>query len=370
MEIPPARSDSSKAVIGPNPLLTGAAPNDPDDLCGVVLGDRYRLLRILGQGGMGYVYLAQHVAIDKAVAVKVLGSRWAKQPEFRDRFLVEAKATSKLRHENVIEVHDFGVTPNDSVFMAMELLRGEALSDLVAREGALAWPRAKGIALQVCRALHFAHELGVLHRDVKPENCFRMKRGANRDFIKLLDFGLAKIFGDENDPNSSLTRAGAVFGTPEYMSPEQARGRPVDVRTDVYSAGVLIYELVTGQVPFSGETFLDVLTKQCTEAPTPPSVMAPHTSIPREVEAVILRALSKDVASRYQTMRELAEAIAVIPTFAPQAGGATLPGRGATGQRSGPDAAAIKGPYVIAIATLCFVVLVLSIALAIVVLRP
>jgi len=358
------RSDSSKAVVGPNPLLTDAAATDPDDLCGAVLGERYRLLRILGHGGMGYVYLAQHTTLDKTVAVKVLGSRWARQPEFRERFLVEAKATSKLRHENVIEVHDFGVTPNDSAFMAMELLRGEALSELVAREGALTWPRAKGIALQVCRALHFAHENGVLHRDVKPENCFRMKRGANRDFIKLLDFGLAKIFGDEKDPHSSLTRAGAVFGTPEYMSPEQARGKPVDVRTDVYSTGVLLYELMTGQVPFSGETFMDVLTKQCADAPTPPTIMAPHAAIPPDVEAVILRALSKDVSTRYQTMRELAEALAVIPTFVAQAT-SVVPQASPS-----PNAAAIKGPYVIAIATLCFVVLVLSIALAVAVLRP
>ena len=264
---PTERSDSSKAVVGPNPLLAAAARTDPDDLCGALLADRYRLLRILGQGGMGYVYLAQHVGLDKPIAVKVLGTRWARQPEFRDRFLVEVKATSKVRHENVIEVTDFGETPNGSVFMAMELLRGEALSELIAREGPLPWPRAKGIALQVCRALHAAHDKGVLHRDVKPENCFRMKRGANKDFIKMLDFGLAKIFGDELDPHSSLTRAGAIFGTPEYMSPEQARGKKCDGRTDVYAAGVLIYELVTGQVPFSGETFMDVLTKQCTEPP-------------------------------------------------------------------------------------------------------
>ena len=362
------RAQLGQAGAGRSTSADLATPSDPDDLCGVVLADRYRLLRILGRGAMGYVYVAQHVAIDKMIAVKVLGVQWARQSEFRRSFLVEAKATSRIRHDNVIEVHDFGETPNDSVFMAMELLRGEALSELIAREGALAWPRAKGIALQVCRALHCAHDLGVLHRDVKPENCFRTKRGANRDFIKLLDFGLAKIFGKEDDPHSSLTRAGAIFGTPEYMSPEQARGRPVDARTDVYASGVLLYELVTGQVPFSGATFMDVLTKQCTEPPPPPSVMAPHVGIPTELDLVILRALEKDVDARFQSMRELAEAIASVP-LGPAV--RTTNSGGTTGRRQVvPDLAAVKAPYVIAIATLCFVVVVLSIALAIAVLRP
>ena len=369
MEYPPPRSDSSKAVIAHNPLLIAPSRADPDDLCGVVLADRYQLLRILGQGGMGYVYLAQHVTIDKLMAVKVLGTRWARQLEFRDRFLIEAKASSKIGHENVVEIHDFGTTPNDSVFFAMELLRGEALSELLAREGGLAWPRAKGIALQVCRALHAAHDKGVLHRDVKPENCFRMKRGANRDFIKVFDFGLAKIFGDENDPHRSLTRAGAVFGTPEYMSPEQARGKGVDARSDVYATGILLYELVTGQVPFTGETFMDVLTKQVSDEPPPPRAMAPHLDIPADLEAVVLRALRKDKAERFQSMRELAEALAAVPTSPTSRASDPSPA-----PRSGQDVtsypAALRGPYIIAIATLCFVVLCLSIALAIAVLRP
>jgi serine/threonine protein kinase len=311
------RSDSSKAVVMLNPLLAAAAApiaTDPDDLSGAVLAERYRLIRILGQGGMGNVFLAEHVTTGKPLAVKVLALRWSAQPEYRDRFLREARAATRIGHEHVVEVHDFGETPNGSVFMAMELLQGEELAALVAREAPLPWPRTKSIALQVCRALYAAHEKGVLHRDIKPENCWRMRRGANRDFIKVIDFGIAKIVGDERDPNSSLTRAGTIFGTPEYMSPEQARGRPVDARSDVYATGVLIYELVTGQVPFTGETFMDVLTQQVSAEPPPPRTVAPQADIPIELEEVIAKALRKAPEDRYPSMRELAEAVAAIPT--------------------------------------------------------
>lgn len=373
MESRPARSDSREAEANQNPLVVASASarNDPDDLCGVVLADRYRLMRFLGQGGMGSVYVAEHVALGKSVAIKVLGTRWARDVTSRDRFLIEARAASKIDHENVVDVFDYGITPNSSVFLAMELLRGEPLSELVAREGPLAWPRAKGIVLQVCRALHAAHDKGVLHRDIKPENCFRTKRGANRDFIKVFDFGLAKIIGSEDDPHSSLTKVGSLFGTPEYMSPEQARGKKVDARADVYSTGILVYELVTGQVPFTGDNFMDILTRQCGEAPAPPRAAAPNATISVELERVILRALQKDAGERFQSMRELAEAIAAVPTFGPTAvvptrTTVTLP---ATPSVAGGLSTATRGAHVAVMASLSVAVLLLAIALAIVVLR-
>lgn len=300
-----------------NPLLLvptePAIATDPDDLCGSVLAGRYRLLRILGRGGMGYVYLAEHTTIGRRLAVKVLGTQLAREQEFRERFLREARAVSALAHENVVQVTDYGETPNDSVFLAMELLEGEELSETIARDGPLPWLRAKRIILQVCRALHAAHQAGIVHRDVKPENCFRVKRGANRDFVKVLDFGLAKAIGDEHKPEESLTRRGTVFGTPEYMSPEQARGRPVDARSDVYSTGILLYELVTGTLPFMGEHFMDVLTKHCTEEPTPPRVANPGADASDELEAVILRCLRKEADARFASIQALGEALAAIP---------------------------------------------------------
>jgi serine/threonine protein kinase len=336
-----ARSDSQKAAVAVNPLLAVLAAErvdvDPDDLTGTLLDDRYRLVRILGQGGMGYVYLAEHVTLAKAVAVKVLSSRIARAQDARKRFLQEAKALSAVSHDNVVTIFDYGETPNGSAYFAMELLSGESLADLVAREAPLPWPRVKTIALQICRAIHAAHERGVLHRDIKPENCFRTKRGANRDFIKVLDFGIAKICGDERDPKTALTKSGTIFGTPEYMSPEQARGKPVDARTDVYSLGILLYELVTGSVPFVAETFLGVLTRQVNDEPVPPSSVS-RRPIPPDLETIILKCLRKDPADRFQSVRELAEAIASIPVGGPRAAALaalpeTMPSTGSSSQR-------------------------------------
>ena len=317
----PLRTPSDRAVVARNPLLEAppVVATTPDgDFVGTVLADRYRLLCPLAEGGMGRVYLGEHVAIGRTVAVKVLARRWADDETQRRRFLQEARAASKVAHDNVIEILDVGDAPNGSVFMVMEHLEGESLADLVTREAPLSWPRIKRIALQICRALCAAHERGVLHRDLKPENCWRAKRGANRDFIKVLDFGIAKIVGDPSDPHSSLTRAGSVFGTPEYMSPEQARGQRVDARTDVYAMGILLFELATGDVPFTGVGFMEILTQQVSAIPPRPSAAAPAASIPLALEPLIERALAKDPDARFQSMRELAEAIAAIPTAAPQ----------------------------------------------------
>ncbi len=282
---------------------------DPEDLTGAVLAGRYRLRRLLDRGGMGYVYYGEHTAIGKRVAVKVMTSEVANS-DHRKRLLREAQACSRLAHENVIDITDFGQAPNGSVFLVMELLQGETLASTLDREGPLPWARAKSIILQICRALHAAHNLGILHRDVKPDNCFRIKRGANRDFIKMFDFGLAKIMRDGNE--RPLTSSGTIFGTPEYMSPEQTRGEPVDHRSDLYSAGIILYELVTGIVPFRGEHFMEIFKQQVAAAPKPPSELNP--AISPALERVILKAIAKDPKQRYQSMQELATALTAVPT--------------------------------------------------------
>jgi serine/threonine-protein kinase len=343
-------------VIAENPLLAApAVSTDPDDLCGIVLADRYRLLRILGRGGMGYVYLAEHVQLGGQLAVKLLSSALAKEAQYRERFLREARSASSIAHENVVTVTDFGETPNGSAFLAMELLEGEDLSEVIARDGALPWLRTKRVILQVCRALHAAHEKGIVHRDVKPENCFRVKRGANRDFIKVLDFGIAKIVGDETKPQESFTRRGEVFGTPEYMSPEQARGRKVDARSDIYAVGVMLYELTTGTLPFVGETFMDVLTRQCTEAPVLPLAANPRADVPGPLQDAIMKCLEKDPAARFASIRELAECLAEIPVGPPAVA--------VSGSGAGP-ATPSNRIYLVTIAILLATVVMLAGALA------
>ncbi len=305
---------------------------DPDELTGKIVAGRYRVLDKLGQGGMGSVYRVEHIEIGKQCAIKVLAAHYGQDDQQRRRFLREARAASTIAHENVVDVTDFGPAPNGSVFLSMELLVGEELSDLMSREGPMPWFRTKRIVLQVCRALHAAHEKGIYHRDVKPENCFRIKRGANQDFIKVLDFGIAKIMSKEINPDQSLSQAGMVFGTPEYMSPEQARGAKVDHRTDVYAVGVMLYEMVTGKVPFDGSSNLEILARQANDPPIPPRKMAPNLGIKPEVEAIILRTLQKHPDERFQSIRELAEAIASVQAPEEQSNmtnSGTLPATGA-----------------------------------------
>ena len=284
-----------------------------DALFGQVLADRYRVLDLIGKGGMGKVYLAEHVALGKRVAVKVLNQAYTHRPDQVKRFLREAQAASKIGHENVIDVIDFGEMPNGSVFFAMEHLQGEDLGKLLRRNGALPWSRARRILLQICRALQAAHAKGILHRDMKPENCFVIHRNGMRDFVKVLDFGIAKVLEENRQVSHTLTQAGALIGTPEYMAPEQVQGEAADVRMDIYALGCIMYQLLTGQLPFSDKTMFGVLSQQVNVRPVPPRQLAPDADIPPEVEAIILKAMEKDRALRFQTMAELIEAIVAAP---------------------------------------------------------
>ncbi|MEZ4382034.1 MAG: protein kinase [Nannocystaceae bacterium] len=315
---PPERQPTTDETV----VLSTPAPEEPktgqltprrDALFGTVLADRYRVLDLIGKGGMGKVYLAEHVAIGKKVAIKVLSQAYCHRPDQVKRFLREARAASTIEHENVIDITDFGEMPNGSVFFAMEYLQGEDLGKLLRRHGRLPWPRARRIILQICRALQAAHARGIIHRDMKPENCFLITRGGRRDFVKVLDFGIAKVVDEERKVSHTLTQAGALIGTPEYMAPEQVTGEVADPRMDIYSIGCIMYQLLTGRLPFQDKTMFGVLTQQVNMKPPPLREVAPEAEIPEEVEAIVLKAMEKTKEARYQTMLELVEAIAAAP---------------------------------------------------------
>ena len=270
---------------------------------------------------MGSVYLAEHVVIEKKFALKVLAPELARRADLVARFLQEARSASRIGHENVIDISDFGQSPDGLVYIAMEFLDGKDLGEIVRSKGAMDWQDARDIVLQICRALRAAHDKGIVHRDMKPENIFLIQREGQPHFVKILDFGIAKVMGlDPNGPR--LTRTGMIFGTPEYMAPEQAEGKDTDHRADIYAVGCIMYHLLTGQTPFVAESFMTMLTKHLMEDPVPPSERRPDLVITPEMDTLVLKALEKDRDKRWQSMADLLEAVAVCPgpsTSAPKA---------------------------------------------------
>jgi len=306
-----------------------AAPGTEDPLLGRVLSERYRILRKLGEGGMGVVYLAEHVVIEKKLALKVLFPDLTRRADLVQRFMQEAKSASRIGHENVIDITDFGQSPEGYVFIAMEYLSGQDLGQVLKAAGSLSWERAQPIVVQIVKALRAAHERGIIHRDMKPENIFVTPRDDGREFVKVLDFGIAKVMGlDEDVPR--LTRTGMIFGTPEYMSPEQAQGQPVDHRVDIYAVGCIMFHILTGRVPFKADSFMGILSKHMMEAPESPRALNP--AIDPAIEAVILRAMQKDPAKRFQSMRELLQAL--LPAAAGDLSGAISAASGSTAART------------------------------------
>ncbi|MCL4223394.1 MAG: serine/threonine protein kinase [Myxococcales bacterium] len=289
---------------------------------GTAVGN-YRLDRILGRGGMGTVYSGEHVYIKKPVAVKVLHPQFARYPDAVNRFLREARAASSINHPNIVDVTDFGVLGDGLVYFVMEYLEGKSLEDLIEKDGAVELHRALNVVNQMSYALEAAHELGVIHRDLKPDNIMLLEKPGRRDivrmvttgpggwvterersydFVKILDFGIAKILAP--DELGTDTLQGAVFGTPEYMSPEAARGEDVDLRTDIYSLGVILFDMLCGRPPYEAEAGSEVLHKHI-NAPVPsPREFAPHREITEGAERVVMKAMAKDPARRYQTMAE------------------------------------------------------------------
>jgi serine/threonine protein kinase len=274
---------------------------------GATLSERFTLDKELGQGGMGTVYRATHTLMDKPVALKILRSELATDAEAVARFHREARSASRLDHDHCIRVTDFGQSDDGLLFLVMELLDGVSLSH-VTRRGPVPAARAAAIGVAIAEALAHAHEQGIVHRDLKPDNVFLARRQKGREIVKVLDFGLAKLASD-SALGPSITRDGTVFGTPEYMAPEQAEGEKLDGRTDVYALGVIVYQLLTGEVPFKSSNFVALLTKQVSEPPMPPREKRPDLDIPPGLELVVLHCLEKQRENRYSTAAEIADAL-------------------------------------------------------------
>ena len=279
---------------------TNAASQPLDPMLGRTLDEKYLLEAKLGIGGMGTVYRARHLLIDRPVAVKVLNQRFVEDEAAQARFRREAKAAGRLRHMNAVGVTDFGQTTDGYVYLVMELLEGKTLRDLLAKEAPLDLAHAVSIMLQVSSAVAAAHEAGIIHRDLKPANIFIVQRSDVPTVVKVLDFGIAKLAADslDEDERQTLTQVGAMIGTPRYMSPEQCNGSPLTPAADVYSMGVILYEMLTGTVPFSGLSPLAIAMRHSTETPRRPSEFI--SSIPPTLERVVLHALEKRPADRPQ----------------------------------------------------------------------
>lgn len=275
---------------------------DSDPLIGTLVGERYRVQHAIGRGGMGTVYLAEHVLMEKQVALKVLHPTLAVVSSVMDRFQKEAVALSRIDHPNVVSATDFGKLENGAFYLALQYIEGRSLADLLEAEGALAPERALAIAHQVGLALSAAHSHRIVHRDLKPHNVMLTATVDNPEVVKVLDFGLAKLRSKRSD--ESTTSAGSVLGTPHYMAPEQVTGESVDGRADVYSLGVILFEMLTGQRPFEAAEVREIMGQQVTKPPPP----LPE-SIPVEIRAVVEQAMQKRPDDRFQSADELVAAI-------------------------------------------------------------
>lgn len=283
------------------PLMT--VPDE--DLVGTILENKYEILEKIGAGGMGAVYKARHQLMHRQVAIKMVLAQLSANSMTLKRFTQEARATSQLNHPNILTVFDFGISPSNQPYLVMDFLEGVNFGRVLEETRQIPIPRAIGIFLQVCAALGHAHQKGIVHRDLKPSNIMLIELDGQPDFVKVLDFGIAKVLSSVDGETDNLTRTGEVFGSPLYMSPEQFRGKSMDARSDIYSLGCVMYRSLAGICPVTGKDVLECMYKHVNETIPPFSVTAPEAEIPERLEQIIMKALAKDPEERYASMNDL-----------------------------------------------------------------
>ncbi|HEY4175411.1 MAG TPA: serine/threonine-protein kinase [Kofleriaceae bacterium] len=302
----PVRDPSFAATAPADAIVDRRLSDSNQAWLGKIVDGRYRVLEVIGRGGMGVVYRVEHLRMGKIAAMKVLHRDLAADPEIVRRFEREAHAVSQLHHPHTVQVFDFGQFQTN-LYLIMELVRGMDLARVVMRDGPVRWSRAAPLFVQICGALQEAHEVGIVHRDLKPENVLITRTTGGRDFAKVLDFGLAKLNSRNGDVDT--TDKASIVGTPYFMAPEQIRGEEVDARTDIYSMGALMFEVLTGKHLYDSSTAVGVLTKHLTMAPDAPSNRAPAMGIPPEVDYIVGKALEREPADRWQSVAELTSAL-------------------------------------------------------------
>ena len=302
-------ADDVKFCPNDGQTLRSTAP--AGNLVGQVVADRYHVVKKLGEGGMGQVYLAEHVKMGRRSAIKVMNPSMVHDPDAVARFNREASNASRITHPNVCAIYDFGETPDGLIYLAMEFIEGEPLTDLLEREGALPVARATAIFQQTADALQAAHDLGIVHRDLKPDNIMLTRRKDGTETVKVVDFGIAKAVGGD-EAGQKVTKTGLVVGTPEFMSPEQLSGDTLDGRSDLYSLALVFYRMLIGKLPFEATSVQETMIKRLTDEPTKLAEARPDLSFPAGLQPVLDTALARTPMERYQSVAKFAADVAAV----------------------------------------------------------
>lgn len=272
-----------------------------DSLVGKLIDGKYRILSPLGEGGMAVVYRANHVQMERTVVIKVMQGWLLSNRNSVERFERECKLTAKLNHPNIVSVYDVGAINGKEPYLVMEFINGESLADKIQKGGALPYATTANIIIQICRGLQEAHSNGIIHRDLKPDNVLLQHKSDRPDWVKIVDFGISNLV----EGSKRLTKTGRMVGTPEYIAPEQLKDRPIDIRTDLYGIGVMMFEMLTGHVPFDGESAEAILMKHLLEDPPAMSEVKPDLPEPNLFQPIVDKLMRKDPDQRYQTATEL-----------------------------------------------------------------
>ena len=329
--------------------MTQAESSGEHPLIGQTIADKFKVVRLLGEGGMGCVYQGEQMlgATVRKVAIKTLHKHLSHDESIKARFKREVGTVAALEHPNTIQVFDFGTMPDGTLYIVMEFVQGRSVADVLEKDGPMQPDRVLNILRQVTGSLEEAHSHGIVHRDLKPDNVVLSERAGQKDWVEVLDFGIAKR-SSEHDPNEAkLTQQGMVLGTPPYMSPEQFTGQPIDVRSDIYALGVMAYEMLSGRLPWEANTAWEWASKHMTEPPTPLERQPLGPGVPESMRMAITRALAKNKDERFATVREFFEAFAggMAPVSHAGAGGAPAGGTamiGAPAATTGPNNAAAR----------------------------